>query len=384
LDEITVNIVNMDGNIDNCINIWRDIYNLESCLGMSSPEWIESLMSVYYRENRNGFFCVANENNMPIGITYFNNKRNIRNYIIYSNDLSLNSSGDSTADMIWIEHNQICSSPTRIEAVARAIMAFLLEQKNWDEAKFPGVIENSALSKIIKNYGYSSEKLIVDKKWANYVVDLKRLRENRMEYLGMLSSEFRYTVKKILRHFEAVGPSSLTQSGSVEEGLDWMNEIGRLSISRMRSINNISSFENEKFVRFHEDYIKKAYPAGRVLLQKFKAGDNVIGYHYNILCGKRIYFYQCGYNYDNLNKISPGIYCHYHNILWAAINNYDIYDFLAGDQQYKRSFANTSTPEYMEWLVLRRQRNKFKVEDNIRNIRNMLKAYVTSQATISG
>lgn len=381
MSDITVEFINVKDGKDRCMNIWRNIYNSADEMGMASPEWIDTLLSVYDKENRNGYFVLIYENGTPIGIAYLNKRTEFRNYIVLSKYIALNSSGDPVADMIWVEHNQICSSASHAEVVARSVLASLLERKNWDEVRFPGVVEKTWLSKMIRNPGDPSGKLIVDKRMPNYVVDLNRLRDNRMDLMGMLSSEFRHTVKKVLRQVEAIGPPSITAPNSVEEGLRWMREIRRLSISRMRAIKKISSFENKKFVMFHEDYFRKTFATGRVLLQKINAGDNIIGYHYNILSGKRIYFYQCGYNY--MPKISPGIFCHYYNLLWAANNGYDIYDFLAGDHQYKRSFSNTSDPEYMEWLILQRNRKIFKVEDACRNIRDTLRSYITSKATVS-
>ena len=48
-----------------------------------------------------------------------------------------------------------------------------------------------------------------------------------------------------------------------------------------------------------------------------------------------------------------------------------IYDFMAGDSQYKRQLSNHQTQ--LCWLVLQRPRLKFKIEDRLREMRNRLK-----------
>ncbi|MFL5257239.1 MAG: GNAT family N-acetyltransferase [Rhodopila sp.] len=57
--------------------------------------------------------------------------------------------------------------------------------------------------------------------------------------------------------------------------------------------------------------------------------------------------YQSGFVYrDDDNQAKPGLTCHLAAILDALNRGMDIYDFLAGDDRYKRSLADQSHPQF--------------------------------------
>lgn len=81
--------------------------------------------------------------------------------------------------------------------------------------------------------------------------------------------------------------------------------------------------------------------------------------------------YQSGFDYAVLPEGNrPGVIADYAAIEFNRKAGARYYDFLAGDSQFKRSLS-TGTAR-MEWLVVRRNCLKFRIEDMMRMVRNRL------------
>jgi len=343
---------------------------------MASAEWVQTLLNIHRDKMKNGIFLVAEDNGSPIGITFFGKKLTYRNGFVLSKTLNMNTSGWGDIDLLWIEHNDICSHGSYQEIVARKIVQALEELPFWDEVYFPGISDTSALSKVLKEIYGVSGNLLIEKRHPDYVIDLEKIRNNGNDYLAMLGNSTRYNVKKSIKKFEDIGTVSVSEAKSEQESLIWMRNMKQYSINRMKKLKKVSSFENNNFTSFHEEYFKRSFPSGRVLMQKFSVGDTVIGYHYHILSNRRLYFYQCGYDYDHLENVSPGIFCHYQNILWAASRGFLIYDFMPGEAMYKKDLSNSHVSEHVEWLILRRPKIKFRIENRCRIVRDQFREII--------
>jgi len=364
----TTKIYNALEHKDYCLGVWNEIYK-SSASGIASSEWIQTLLNLHRDHFNCSIFFVVEENGCPIGITFFGRKTIYRNAFVFSKTLNMNASGCKQIDLLWIEDNDICSYRSRREIVAKMVVQALTALENWDEVSFPGVYSSSALSRALKAAAGGQLRLLIQRRSPNYVVDLKKLADGGKDYLATLDNNARYEVHRVIRQFEGIGSPSVSEPHSVAEGLAWMREMKQFSIMRMRAIGQTSSFEHEAFCRFHEEYFTRVYPSGRVLLQRFMVGDSVVGYHYNLLSDGRLYFYQCGYNYGQFKKFKPGIYCHYLNIVWAAARGFSVYDFMPGEARYKRELSGGNISEYGEWLVLRRPKVAFAIEDCCKKVR---------------
>jgi CelD/BcsL family acetyltransferase involved in cellulose biosynthesis len=66
-----------------------------------------------------------------------------------------------------------------------------------------------------------------------------------------------------------------------------------------------------------------------------------IGILYNFAYMGRVSAYQSGFVYRDADRAAkPGLTCHHAAINYALEKAMDIYDFLAGDDRYKRSLAD--------------------------------------------
>jgi CelD/BcsL family acetyltransferase involved in cellulose biosynthesis len=73
----------------------------------------------------------------------------------------------------------------------------------------------------------------------------------------------------------------------------------------------------------------------------------VTGILYNFAFRKRMLAYQSGFSYGAAGPAAkPGLTCHHAAIQAASAQDIEFYDFLAGDDRYKRSLSDAATAQY--------------------------------------
>jgi CelD/BcsL family acetyltransferase involved in cellulose biosynthesis len=104
-----------------------------------------------------------------------------------------------------------------------------------------------------------------------------------------------------------------------------------------------------------------------------RAGDRTVGYLYNFVHRGHVMTYQAGIDYGLLPASdSPGMASHALAIEANAGLGHAVYDFMIGDQQYKRALCTGTVDQH--WLVLQRDRLKFRFERTLRDMRERWKA----------
>jgi CelD/BcsL family acetyltransferase involved in cellulose biosynthesis len=111
-------------------------------------------------------------------------------------------------------------------------------------------------------------------------------------------------------------------------------------------------FANPAFEAFHRDLIRDRFASGAIRLLCASAGDRPFGYLYNFAHGDRVYAYQSGFDYDDDGRLKPGLVAHAMAIEQALAEGFAVYDFMAGANRLKSSFASHS--DSMLWIAIRR------------------------------
>ena len=101
---------------------------------------------------------------------------------------------------------------------------------------------------------------------------------------------------------------------------------------------------------FHRDLIRARFSSGEIQLLAAAAGDRPIGYLYNFAHGDRVYAYQSGLDYVADGRLKPGLVTHALAIEQATRAGFATYDFMAGGNRLKASFASHWTE--IVWLAV--------------------------------
>jgi CelD/BcsL family acetyltransferase involved in cellulose biosynthesis len=297
-----------------------------------------------------------------------------RHRLLRSRGWFLHETGSPEFDCLTMEHNGLLAQDGQLEGVVAQAVDFLSRDRDWDELIIGGVDLTAAdyYRRAAEQAGLGVRE--VDRKpW--FTVDLGRVREARGDYLGLLSGNSRYQIRRSMRDYEEAGPLAYTVARTIAEAHHCFDRLGELHQHYWRSRGRPGAFAHEFFRRFHRRLIEREFANGAIQLARISAGSEDIGYLYNFVQDGRVYAYQSGFAYGEDGKRKPGLVCHALAVSHAASQGFESYDLLAGDSQYKRSLA-TGRDE-MVWLSLRRARVKFWLEDLARRLRD---AWVRARA----
>jgi CelD/BcsL family acetyltransferase involved in cellulose biosynthesis len=290
-----------------------------------------------------------------------------RHGLIQSRGLYLNEVGDSRFDTLTIEHNGILASTGREPEVYDAALAWFAGMSHEaDELYFSGSMLRLP-EEAVEGRGLGRSESRVP----SYSVDLALLAPSGGELYPMLSANARQQLRRAFRNFERHGALCLTVATTLEEALKFFAELKALHSASWERRGKAHAFTGAFFEPFHRRLIESSFDDRGIQLLKASAGERVIGYLYNFRQGSRIYAYQSGFA-EAARGERPGVVAHALAIRRAFRSGAQVYDFMAGRNRLKESFATRCEP--MLWQVFQQPRLAFRLERLARRVKHRLAA----------
>ncbi len=180
-------------------------------------------------------------------------------------------------------------------------------------------------------------------------IDLAGLSEG--SYAASLGRSTRATLGRSRRDYAARGPLAVRGAADVDEGLRFLDALVALHQASWNARGEPGAFASAHIVRFHRALVARALPRGEVELLRVSAGQTVIGWLYNLRSGGWVCNYQGGFDYAGAGPHGrPGLTCHELAIEAYRADGARVYDFLAGEDRYKRSLA--SAQAVLHWAEI--------------------------------
>jgi CelD/BcsL family acetyltransferase involved in cellulose biosynthesis len=313
-----------------------------------------------------------------VGLALLTPRTGVRHYVFVSRGQYLSESGDPSLDVLTIEYNGMLAKLGFERPVVDHALKFLREVvSGWDELFISGLADSAEQMYAACAAANGLYALVLGIK-PYFYVNLGELRDSRQDYLEAISSNTRYQIRRALRGYEKSGDLAVNVARTMDEAFAYLAELKQRHQSYWMAKGHAGAFSQGLFETFHRRLIETRFRFGEIQLIEIVAGDSPIGYLYNFIKGNHVYSYQSGFQYDTDSKLKPGLASHYlaieHNIRAGA----DIYDFMAGDSQYKRSLATHDGD--MAWLALQRKTVKFLLERSLKTCYRRL-CVVSKKAT---
>jgi len=182
------------------------------------------------------------------------------------------------------------------------------------------------------------------------ILDLAALRGRGVGHESVLSANTRAQLRRSLRGYAALGTVAIRRAADAAEAHRFLDALAGLHRATWQRRGRQGAFAEPHFARFHHALIDRALPRGEVELWCVTAGAATIGYLYNFQYRGRVLAYQSGFDYTVADRrAKPGLTCHHMAIERAAVEQRACYDFMAGDDRYKRSFSNAASS--LHWLT---------------------------------
>lgn len=327
-----------------------------------TADWVEAWLEVY-GPSLNPEFLLFQSAGETVGACFLVRSTMWRKYIRFRR-VHVNSGALELDDNTAIEYNALLSLEGHEESVGESLAEYLAQCK-WDELVMEGL--HTSVARHIRQLG-GMERV---RRPAQYV-DLQRIREAGGGYDAALSSNTRQQIRRSIKLYEQTGAIRYHEAATAEEALAELKVLAELHQAAWTDRGKPGVFSSAVFVDFHEKLVRKALPKGRVRVIVIRAGETPIAALYNFVYRGRVYFYQSGFAYAEDNKLKPGMVAHYLAIQ-ESLKDPTIreYDFLAGEQRYKKSMATDERP--LDWVSLMRGTPSVRLFQLLRRLRGYLR-----------
>jgi CelD/BcsL family acetyltransferase involved in cellulose biosynthesis len=179
--------------------------------------------------------------------------------------------------------------------------------------------------------------------------DLAAIRQAGGYVLGAFSTNTRQQVRRSDREFRLHGPILVRREDTLRGAEQGLDRLAALHQATWQARGQPGCFARPFFRRFHRALIAEGLPRGEVALLDVSAGGATIGVLYNFVWRGRMLAYQSGFAYQpGEARAKPGLSCHHAAMRCALDSGLDVYDFLAGDDRYKRSLSGAAGQ--MAWV----------------------------------
>ena len=314
---------------------WRELEARSDCSFFQSWTWTGCLAEERFTDP---VLLQAEHDGRVVALALFNRHRGR----LGCETLWLGESGVPALDSVFIEHNGLLhdiAMPATVftECVQAMLMAGIERRYGCGRRVVLSGVDDAVLAVL---HDGSLRPWVRRSRPAPHV-DLARIRRTGGGYLDALSANARYQVRRSNRAYERLGEVTVRHAGSEVEAYEFLAALVELHQATWVGRGKPGAFANPHFIRFHRELIRRGLPRGEIELLRITAGEQIVGFLYNYRFRFRVLSYQSGFDYADIGPHrKPGLTCHHWAIERALQEGMNYYDFLAGEDRYKRSLSN--------------------------------------------
>jgi CelD/BcsL family acetyltransferase involved in cellulose biosynthesis len=344
---------------------WRRLEAVGNPSFFTSWHWIGTLLAALPPASRPKLLRgIAHGQTVSLALLGANQTRRRRG-LVRSRGLYLNETGDPRFDALTIEHNGILAAAEWELVVWDELVRWFAGLRAEADELHIGGSQRRLPEAALRNWRLECRETSLP----SYSVDLCRLKDSDGELYPVLSANARQQLRRALRDFERFGALRLIEAATVSEASTFFEAMKELHCASWERRGRPHSFSGRFFEPFHRLLIERSFAEGGTQLLKACAGDRVLGYLYTVRLGNRVYAYQSGFD-DADRWERPGIATHFLAIRHAYRSGAGVYDFMAGRNRLKESFATRCEP--MLWQTVQQPRLAFRLEDFARHFKRAL------------
>jgi CelD/BcsL family acetyltransferase involved in cellulose biosynthesis len=336
------------GDLDRLGEAWRALEPRSDASFFQSWGWIGCWLR-HLPPDRRALVASAWIGDLVVGLGVFVPCRERRHGILPARTLRLHESGQPALDSLFIEHNGLLADGAHAPAVWMAILGLLTRRGPWDRVLLAG-LSGPAVERCLEAARAHGRRAVVQHEKRSAHLNLAALRRPGRAFLDALSRNTRHQLARARRLYQATGPVTLRPAESAEEALAMLGRLRALHQASWRRRGQPGCFAQPAFENFHRDLIRARFASGEIQLLAAAAGERPIGYLYNFAHRDRVYAYQSGFDYMPDGRLKPGLVTHALAIEQATRAGFAAYDFMAGENRLKASFASDWTE--MLWLAV--------------------------------
>ena len=307
----------------------------------------------------------------PIAMGVFMSGTELRHKALKVKQLHLNTTGNVDHDIITIEYNTLLCERGYEKKAWKAVIGFLTKQKSipWQELIIAGATNDT--QEIITPLAHTVYRRA---EAGSAFVDLKALREsgavNADHYIKTLGKNTRSQIRRSIKLYSGHGPITLEHAKTIDEAEEFLDELSVHHNKKWQARGRKGALENPFYQKFHKNLISQCLPTGNVEIIRVRAGDYKFGWLYNFIYGDKVYFYLSGFRSEEDNRYKAGLVTHAMAIEYHLQNGQEIYDFMGGDNRYKRNLGQPG-PEIVSFAIQKKS-IALMAENKLRSAKKLL------------
>jgi CelD/BcsL family acetyltransferase involved in cellulose biosynthesis len=223
----------------------------------------------------------------------------------------------------------ICAEDEAMACLDAAFNYLFVNFRRWDALCLPYLAKDSNLLSWLEKNRHRVAWHVKEQCVAPYI----GLDGTIEDYLSSLNSRKRYNI--LSRRRKLVERHGMKYYACEHKNLEECLEIlFRLHNERAGKKGIDTSFGNADILNFHRDLLHAVIDKGWAWIRLLQAADKAIAASYSFVFGSKIHFYQMGHDPD-WHSLGPGTTIIYETLQEAFACNYQEFNFLEGDEQYK-------------------------------------------------
>ena len=339
------------------------------CSFFTSASWIKHWLG--HTDSSTNKYCLSlKHNGTEIGFAVFDEIIRRRRIFFKPAILSLHDSNSDEYDFT-IEYNELLVDPQYLTSAIDSLLHTIAESHRHHEIKLNAITSETfnEIQSLVHNYPILH--VLQDKTSPCQIVDLTKF-SSIDEYRQFLSKKRKYQLRKSEDYYSRYGEIKVQVAENCNEALKYFDELGELHENKWQSNGEKGAFSNPVWVNFHKAIISDEFNNNKIILFKLTAGMTTVGVLYIFLDMNKSCVIQTGFLYEADKFAQPGFLTHYYFIEYAISQNISEYDFLAGDNLYKRSLSTDT--EQLYWVTIQKKTLTAFIENTLLYIkRNILK-----------
>ena len=344
--------------------IWCYLLSKSDYSFFLSWAWMKSWLNSLSREKIFIELFVVYDAEEPVSCFFIKKNQDRRWFFRSSDSYYVNTTGKVFLDEISIEYNSILINDLRyLDYICRV---FKIKITDWDKFFLQGFKYDLNLSPKLGLTGFE----VKQHSRPSYYIDLTKIKESN--YLGLLSANTRYQIRRSIKEYEKISPIKVRCAETLDEALVCFSELKKLHQEIWLTRGKKGSFSNHFLNSFHTQLIMENFHSGNIQFFQVYNALETIGVLYNFVDRGVVYCYQSGFNYKNDNLYRPGLVSHYYSIIHNCKNGNVVYDFLVGDDRYKKSMSTDSNQLY--WIKIQKKNIHLYLENKVKGLFSALRA----------
>jgi hypothetical protein len=304
--------------------------------------WIKQWLTQKNLSTNNCLCVEVMQKQDTVGLALFGIKTKKVFWGLSFNQYFLHKSGNTKEDQTWIEHNTFLLHKDYEQQLSNEICQALAKIQSIDDIKI-----GLSSPHFIDTLNFTGFNFRTELSSPGYLANLAGFTTLE-DYLASLSKNTRSHIKRSIKLLNQQSPLRLALAFDTDEKDKVLKSIADLHRVKWRSTVYGSGFDNPCFYAFHQALIQDNQSSQNCRLYTLYQNDTALGHVYLLTQGDRWTFYLSALNFNPDNRIKVGLVIHCLIIEQAIKQGVMVYDFLAGEAQYKNSLSNA--PPYEQHI----------------------------------